>query len=53
MFNKYDAVANALLTEWKEFCSSDYDKNIKLMKNTTIFGGKISIAKIKKMSIIQ
>ncbi|WP_240472509.1 hypothetical protein [Tenacibaculum ovolyticum] len=29
-----------LLTEWKEFRSPDFDKMIRLMKNTIIFDGR-------------
>lgn len=42
--NKYEVIENAdaliLLTEWKEFRSPDFDKIVKLMKNTIIFDGR-------------
>ncbi|WP_064965577.1 UDP-glucose dehydrogenase family protein [Tenacibaculum ovolyticum] len=42
--NKYQAIedvdALVLLTEWKEFRSPDFDKMIRLMKNTIIFDGR-------------
>ncbi|WP_422089426.1 UDP-glucose dehydrogenase family protein [Tenacibaculum ovolyticum] len=42
--NKYQVIedvdALVLLTEWKEFRSPDFDKMIRLMKNTIIFDGR-------------
>jgi UDPglucose 6-dehydrogenase len=42
--NKYQVIVDVdalvLLTEWKEFRSPDFDKMIRLMKNTIIFDGR-------------